>query len=245
VFSPPRHQGHQVHPPARFNAKAQRREGAKHTHPPVWPTDHADRRRYRPPTLQHRGAETQRRRGSVAGFSCLARFPAVQARPGIAGSENRVECERSPRFSGPATCALEERRPRHLFSLLNGWGKHAPSPKHEREERQNRRASGTAAGENPANNEGWLSEMVGFSPATGDPIACRSAGIPRPTSLAQQETLCASAPLRGWVDGRALRSLRFKKERALKDPPTDNVGLFLREFLVSWCLGGSKTIQHS
>jgi hypothetical protein len=51
----------------------------------------------------------------------------------------------------------------------------APSPTNRKEERQNRRASGTSAGEEAGGDGCRHPATPGFSPATGDPIACRSA----------------------------------------------------------------------
>jgi hypothetical protein len=121
----------------------------------------------------------------------VARFPAVQTRQGIAGSKNRIECERSPRFSDPATCALEERRPRHPSSSFKRWEWSAPFPNNKREERQNRRASGTSAGEE-LDSDGCLDpEWSRFLPVTGDSIACRSAANKR-----DHPSPSAFAPLR-------------------------------------------------
>ena len=137
--------------------------------------------------------------------------------------------------------AFRERKPRHLSSSFNRWESHAPFPRYERGERQNRRAFGTAADENPANDTSSLLEAAGFSSVTGDPIACRSAFNKRyhaSDSAFASLRLCVFA---GWAVGWALRSLRFLGGRAalrlcvsLWCPP-----------LVSWCLGGSKTIHHS
>ena len=78
-------------------------------------------------------------------------------------------------------------------------------PLNKTEERQNRCAKGTSAGENPDNDESSHSEMGGFSPVTGESIACRSAGMPRnhfTGSAMVSLRLCVSA----WVGGRvALR----------------------------------------
>ena len=97
--------------------------------------------------------------------------------------------------------AVRRSGPRHLsFSLKSLKGHASPTPQRQ-EEMQNRCATGTSAGENSGNDESSLSEVAGFSAATGDSIACRSAGMPRLLSPAQQEPLCAFASLRGWVEG--------------------------------------------
>jgi hypothetical protein len=92
------------------NAKAQRREDAKPTQPP------GKRRATPPPTL----AEAQRRREGNTDLPGMARYPAV-GRPDIAVRGNRLESGLSRRFPDTATCALEERRPRHFsFSEKTG-----------------------------------------------------------------------------------------------------------------------------
>ena len=169
-ISPPRHQGHQAHPTTRFEPRRTRRAQS------------------RPPTLQRRGAEPQSRRVDLVRFLYVA-----MSRP----SDGREPLSRdtapntSVRHGVPTQrLAFLERKPRHFSSSFNRWEGHAPSPTHEREERQNRRATGTSA--------------------TGDfLIACRSAGIPRSqlTSSAMASLhLCVFA---GRVEGWALRSLRF------------------------------------
>ena len=182
--------------------------------------------------------------------------PAVE-RPGTAGADNRVECERSPRFSAPATCALEERRPRHFSSIFNSQNGHSSPTKKKEEERQNRCAKGTSAGEKAGFDERSGSEKTDFSPATGDPIACRSAITernPAPSSVIAPLRLCVFA---GWLAGWALRSSRFLGRAGPEGPAyrcsqkTGWVGALrlcgsapLRfswcSPLVSWCLGGSS-----
>ena len=96
---------------------------------------------------------------------------------GTAGSVNHLESELSCWFPDPVVCALEERRSRHSSLTFNRWEGHAPSPNNEK--RQNRRAPSTSAGEKP-DGDGCLDpEASGFSPATGDPIAYRSANKKR------------------------------------------------------------------
>jgi hypothetical protein len=237
--------------------------GCSIPHPPTnnhRGTEHTEKAQSHPPTLQRRGAETQRRRGVLDEVLPVARF-----RPSENGREplGRESGSKARFRSGFPTqrLALGKRKPRHLSSSVNRWEWFAPSPNNEENKRQNRRASGTAAFEKPGDDGYSYPELPGFSQATGDPIACRSAGIPRSTSLAQQETLCASTPLRGWVDGWALRSLRFKNGRAggicvicvicgqigWVGGSVPSVPLWFSWCppLVSWCLGGSKTIQHS
>jgi hypothetical protein len=50
------------------------------------------------PTLQRRDAEPQKRREGDKVILCVARFPAVQVRPGNAGPQTRLESELSCRF---------------------------------------------------------------------------------------------------------------------------------------------------
>jgi hypothetical protein len=49
--------------------------------------------------------------------------------------------------------ALEERKPRHLSFSFNRWEWEAPLPRYEKEERQNRCAMGTSAGEKTGDDE--------------------------------------------------------------------------------------------
>jgi hypothetical protein len=205
-ISPPRRQNHQGHPPTLLNAKVQRREDAKPTRPPR--PEMRDARSTHLPK-KSRDAETQRRRESDTDIHRVARFPAVQRRPGNAGPRNRRESELSCRLRGPASCALGERRPRHYSSPFNGREGRASSPLFEEEERQNRRAHGTSAGEKSGGNGCSHPEASGFSPAAGDPIACRSAGNKRcriSCSAFAPLHLCVFA---GWMGGRALRLRGF------------------------------------
>jgi hypothetical protein len=94
-------------------------------------------------------------------------------------------------------------------------GRGTPPSLNKKEERQNRRALGTSAGEKTDIDESSLSEMAGFSPATGDfstPVV-----LPREDAFNARvwlSPLCVSAPLRGWAEGWALRSLRFDNGRS-------------------------------
>ena len=65
-----------------------------------------------------------------------------------------------------------------------------------RGERQNCRAPGTAAGAKRGDDERSRSELVRFSPAAGDPIACRSAATTRKGAHSRHPRLCAFAPSR-------------------------------------------------
>ncbi len=96
-----------------------------------------------------------------------------------------------------------------------------PQRHRDTEERQNRRANGTSAGEKTGSDERSRSELTGFSPVTGDLlIACRFAGNQRnhvSCSATASLRLCVSAPLR----------------------------FFWSSPLVSWCLGGSSFSRSS
>ena len=142
----------QSHPPILSNAKAQRRKDAKSIHLPGF---------------QRRGAETQRRRGDLTGFLRVARFRPSNGREplGRATAPNT-----SVHLGVPAQrLALIKRKPRHFSSSFNSWERHALLPNNEREERQNRRASGTSAGEKAGCDDHSRSEQTVVSPATGDP----------------------------------------------------------------------------
>jgi hypothetical protein len=242
VFSPPRHQGHQAHPPALSNAKAQRRKDAKPTHPPIWPTDHTD-----PPTRPKKNAEAQRRRGAEG----VSRNSSVR-RGARSSKDVRAPLGRKPapktsfRTGFPTQrLALQKRKPRHISSLFNRWERHAPSLINKGEERQNRRALGTSAGEKTGDDGCLYPESSGFSPAAGDSIACRSAAKKR-----DRVSCSATAPLRlcvfaGWRGGWALRSLRFLGGWvALRLCGSAPLRSFWCSPLVSWCLGGPKTTRH-
>jgi hypothetical protein len=59
-----------------------------------------------------------------------------------------------------------------------------------KQERQNRRAKGTSAGEKRSDDESSLSEFASFSPAAGDhSIACRSAAKKRKHQKTQRPPL--------------------------------------------------------
>jgi hypothetical protein len=119
-----------------------------------------------PPTQKRRGAETQRRRGSLARLLRVARFrPSDGREPLGRDTDPNASIRRGVPTQRPA---LQKRRPRHFSSLFNGWVRHAPSTKYGREERQNRRAPGTSVGEKSACSERERSSQPVFSPATGD-----------------------------------------------------------------------------
>ena len=103
MFSPPRHQGHQAHPPILSNAKTQRRKDAKATQPPIWPTDHTDR---------HRWVHT--------GLLCVARFWPPNGGQVLPGRSTAPNASLRPGFPARQP-ALSERRPRLFFPLFVGW----------------------------------------------------------------------------------------------------------------------------
>jgi len=244
--SPPRHQGHQARPSTLFEPQRTQRAQSH------------------PPTQKRRGAEPQRRRESCRRLHRTARFrppnggmhgvtssgetpwPSADGH-GATGPGNRFESELSCRSPGPVTCALEERRSRLFSSSFISWEGYAPPSRDAREERQNRRASGTSAGEKAGCDERSRSEQTVFSPATGDhQIAYRSAVKRR-----HRVSCSAFAPLRlcvfaGWVVGWALRSLRFLGWMgALRLCASVSLRFSWCSPLVSWCLGGLSFSQPS
>jgi len=138
------------------------------------PTDHTDKPRWAHTTL----------------------FCPARARPYIHGRAplGRVVVPNASACHGNPTQrpALRERRPRQSSSSFNSWEVHI-SPTYRRQERQNRRASGTSAGEKTGCDERSRSEQTDFSPATGKhQIACRSA-----SNMRKHISGSASAPLCG------------------------------------------------
>jgi hypothetical protein len=234
VFSPPRHQGHQAQEKpqttqidadefvrsdrsasssvisciqvAPSNAKAQRRKEAKPTQPPILPTDHADQRRWFDTDIlcvaRFRPSDGNAHRLTLSGETP---WPSGNGH-GTTGPGNRFESKLSCRFPDPVACALEERRSRHLSFPFSSDGMHASPTSYIGEERQNRRASGTSAGEKAGCDERSRLKQTAFSPATGDLlIACRST-VKRRHRLSRSATaplrLCAFASLRYRVGGR-------------------------------------------
>jgi hypothetical protein len=254
VLSPPRHQGHQAHPPTLSNAKTQRRKDAKPTH-----LSRQSRAAAKPdpPLSQRRGAETQRRRESCRRLHRTARF-----RPSGDGREplgRTTAPNTSVRHGGPAQRpALRERRPRRFSFPFNSWEMYTSLPIRE-EARQNRRAKGASASEKRSGDERSRSELASFSPATGDhPIACRSAVNPRDRLSCSASTSLRLCVFAGRAGGWALRSLRFYGMggwiwvhlcdlwanlggwAALRLCGSASLRSFWCSPLESWCLGGSK-----
>jgi len=118
-------------------------------------------------------AETRRRRESCRRLHRTARFrPSDDREPLGRDTDPNARI----RHGVPTQrLALSERKPRYFSSSFNCWEERT-SPSHERKEKQNRRATGTSAGEKRSGDERLRSEFASFSPATGDrPIAGRSA----------------------------------------------------------------------
>ena len=166
-------------PSAFSNAKAQRRKDEKPTHPPIWPTDHTDKHRW-----------------NHDFWLCVARSrPSNDGRVPLGrDTDSNVNVRHGVPTQRPA---LDERRPRHLSSSFNGWKAHTPHYNNT-EERQNRRANSTSAGEKRCDDKRSRSEFASFSPATGDP---RSPVVLPPINgtvfQAQHLPLCVG----GWVVG--------------------------------------------
>ena len=177
--------GFATHRAGLFNAKTQRRNGAKSTQSSL---------------TQRRDAETQRRRGDLTGFLRVARFRPSDGRKPL-GRDTAPNT--SVHLGVPAQrLALSKRKPRHFSFLFSSDGVHASPTPYVGEERQNRRASGTSAGEKAGCDERSRSEQTDFSPATGDPIACRSAIKKRnlfPNSAFAPLRLCVFASLRSFL----------------------------------------------
>ena len=188
MLAPPRRQGHQAHPPA---SQPRRHEDTKTItkpdRPPIQTQRRKDAKAQSPPTPPL----AQRRSPDPRELSGVARFPAV-GRPETGGPRSRLESELSSRHRGPTACALGERRPRHCSSF-DDCERRPPTTHGRKGERQNRRAPGTASGEQRGGDERSGSEPARCLPAAGDPIACRSAAIKRESA---HPCTSASASLR-------------------------------------------------
>jgi len=146
----------------------------------MWPTEP---QRHRDTEKAQSPSQTRRRKDTKASQSHpLTRFLtqrtgrknlsrddvlAAERRPRTAGPDTRSERKRSSRCSGPAACALGERRPRHFSPLFNSWEGHTSFPD-RRETRRNRRVPGASAGGKHGCDERLRSEQSGFLPAGGD-----------------------------------------------------------------------------
>jgi len=206
---PPRHQGHQAHPPAREKPQITQmnadilfdldRVGSSSTtscRPCVISNAKAQRRKAHPPPPLN--AETRSRRGaekpSLSSF--VRRGP---GRPMTAGY-CRAGQPLQERALGPVARpgSLRSRRAQAsplLFFILES--DRACYQSNNMKERQNRRAKGTSAGEKRGSDERLRSGLASFSPATGDsrsPVVLP--GRCGDTFQAQHHSLCASAPLR-------------------------------------------------
>jgi hypothetical protein len=178
---------------------------------------------FHPPTKKtqrHRNAETQ---SSVSLDSSLWRG---SGRPMTAG--NRWVGKPTRKRALVPVCRLSglrfiERMPRHFSSSFNSWEGQDFSPCNEEEEKQNRRASGTSAGEKTASDECSHSERAGFLPVTGDPVACRSVMNER-----NRIPCSAIAPLGFWAGGWICVTCVICGQIEWAGG--------LRETFVSWCL---------
>jgi hypothetical protein len=213
--------------------------------------------RVSPPRRQdHQGPppalSTQRRGGGDTDILCVARSRPSDGR-GPLGRESASKTSFRTGFS-TQRLALSERKPRHLSSFFVRWdGDALPLPTNEREKRQNRRAPGTSAGEKPDDNESSLSGAAGFSPATGDSIASRSAGNQRhriSCSAIIPLRLCVFAFL--WVGGSGFAAKQLRRDKWIcvicgQGWVHGFAPLRFSSYspLASWCLGGSKTTQPS
>jgi len=179
----------QIHPPTQEPRR--HKDTKKSQSPPTHPIETAD--------------HAERRRWDHTILFCVAR-----PRPSDDGREplGRESASKTSFQTGFPTqrLALEKRKPRHLSSSFMRWDGYTPLPKKNgREQRQNRRAPGTAAGEKAGCDERSCSEQTDFSPGTGDfrsPVVLPPiSGI---TSSAQRPPLRVFVSLclrRGWVGG--------------------------------------------
>ena len=150
----------------------QRHEDTKNSQsrPPTHPVetaDHADERRWDHATLLCAARSWPPDEDFYRSMSC-GEAPWPSNGHGVAGPGNRLKSELSCRLPGPATCALEERKPRHLSSSFNRWEGCTSPTTRKRKERQNRRAQGTSAVEKTDSDGCLRPESSVFSTATGD-----------------------------------------------------------------------------
>jgi hypothetical protein len=205
-----------------------------------------------PPFSQRRGAETQRHRESCRRLHRTARsWPSGNGREPL-GQETAPKTSFRSNFLAqrPALC---EHRSRRFFLLFVGW-KGLTLPSHKKEERQNRRANDTSAGEKTGRNGCLYPKRSGFSPATGErPVACCSAVNPRHHHPNSATTSLRFYGMGGWIwvylcdlwanlggSGFAAGRLRRDKREALRLCGSAPLRSFWCSLLVSWCLGGSK-----
>jgi len=117
-------------------------------------------------------------------FASRGEVSAVRRRPETAVSGIHVENTISCWIPDTAACASKAQASPIHFSIKK-LVRASRSPKHKRKEWQNRRASGTSAGEKTDSDVCLHPESSGFSPATGyQQIACRSASKKRNRSSA-------------------------------------------------------------
>ena len=96
---------------------------------------------------------------------CVARFRPSNGREPL-GRESDTKAGFRSGFP-TQRLAFQERKPRHLSSSFNDWKAHTLHYNNI-EERQNRSAKGTSAGEKTGGDGCLHPESSGFSPATGD-----------------------------------------------------------------------------
>jgi hypothetical protein len=119
----------------------------------------------RPPHTQRRDAKTQRRRGADAGFSAR-RGPGRRTTAGYRKAGPPIRMQAFVTVSRP--CGLRSASAGLATSLPHSIPVRGSLHPTEEEERQNRRAKGTSAGEQRGGDERLGSEPASFSPATGD-----------------------------------------------------------------------------
>jgi len=138
--------------------------------PPIHPVetaDHADRRRWGHATFlcTARSRASEYRNHHSTSFNETP-WPLDDGRVPLGrDTDSNVNVRHGVPTQRPA---LDERRPRHLSSSFNGWKAHTPHYNNT-EERRNRRANSTSAGEKRSDDKRSRSEFASFSPATGDP----------------------------------------------------------------------------
>ena len=147
----------------------------------------------------------------------MARFrPSDGREPLSRASEPKTRF--SSRMPDSAACALGERRPRHLSSLFNREKRHFPitnmKEKRGRTDVPQAHRPGRSRTATKARFRRWPDSQR--RQAIRSPVVLPTwSGTP---FQGQRSPLCVFAPLRGWVEGRALRSSRFL-ERAGPEGP--------------------------
>ncbi len=171
--------GFATHRAGLFNAKTQRRKGAKSIHLPGF---------------QRRGAETQRRRGDLTGFLRVARFRPSDGRKPL-GRDTAPNT--SVHLGVPAQrLALAKRRPRHFSSSFNSRKDCTPPPL----TREKRGRTDVPRARRPVGSGTSTDARVRRRPSSHRRLAIRSPVVlPSVSSITfqvQHLSLCVSAPLR-------------------------------------------------